>query len=104
MSFEPREYPFLPNQEEIYYNDLYPSLKNKYSSLPNSLNEDALVFSQDTIISKSSEDFSASKSPTFELEVFKNNVNYFNFATITSEDSLTMNELKKIGDKINALD
>ncbi|CAG8644345.1 17451_t:CDS:2, partial [Dentiscutata erythropus] len=94
--------------KEIYYNNLYPisfqsSLKNEYS-LPNSLNENILFFSQDTIISDSSEDFLASESPTFELEVFKNNVNYFNFATIPSEDLLTMNELKKIGDKINALD
>ncbi|CAG8503367.1 36184_t:CDS:2, partial [Racocetra persica] len=79
------------------------SLKNEYL-LPNSLNKDTLFFSQDTIISDSSEDFLASESPTFELEVFKNNVNYFNFATIPSEDSLTMNELKKIDDKINALD
>ncbi|CAG8468028.1 6350_t:CDS:2 [Dentiscutata heterogama] len=66
MSFEPREYLFPPNQEEIYYNNLYPSL-------PNSLNKDALVFSQDTIIS--SEDFSASESLTNEPEVCKNNGN-----------------------------
>ncbi|RIB29388.1 hypothetical protein C2G38_2155457 [Gigaspora rosea] len=71
MSFEPREYPFPSNQEEIYYNDLYPisfqsSPKNEYSSFPNSLNEDALVFSQD---------FLASESLTNELEVCKKNVN-----------------------------
>ncbi|CAG8712448.1 1871_t:CDS:2, partial [Dentiscutata erythropus] len=91
MSFEPREYP--PNQEEIYFNNLYPSLKNEYSSLAL-----PVVFSQDTIISESSEYFSASESPTNELEVLKNNVN------ILEEDSLTMIELKKISDKINALD
>ncbi|RIB15671.1 hypothetical protein C2G38_2191819 [Gigaspora rosea] len=66
MSFEPREYSFPPNQEEIYYNNLYPSL-------PNSLNKDALVFSQDTIIL--SEDFSGSESLTNEPEVCKNNGN-----------------------------
>ncbi|CAG8733154.1 16114_t:CDS:2, partial [Dentiscutata heterogama] len=84
---------YPPNQEEIYFNNLYPSLKNEYSSLAL-----PVVFSQDTIISESSEYFSASESPTNELEVLKNNVN------ILEEDSLTMIELKKISDKINALD
>ncbi|RIB24463.1 regulator of chromosome condensation 1/beta-lactamase-inhibitor protein II [Gigaspora rosea] len=53
MSFEPSHYFFLPNQEEIYYPNL------------DSLNEDALVSSQDTIISESF-DFSTSESPTKE--------------------------------------
>ncbi|KAF0538753.1 hypothetical protein F8M41_007521 [Gigaspora margarita] len=65
MSFEPSHYFFPPNQEEIYYPNL------------DSLNEDALVSSQDTIISESF-DFSTSESPTKESEiseVCKNNAN-----------------------------
>ncbi|CAG8812045.1 23749_t:CDS:2, partial [Racocetra persica] len=45
------------------------------NSLPNSLNEDALVSSLETIISESFEDFSASESLTNEHDVCKNNVN-----------------------------
>ncbi|CAG8794799.1 19426_t:CDS:2, partial [Gigaspora rosea] len=64
------------NQEEIYYNNIYPTISqslptNENNSLPSLdfLNEDALVFSQDTIISESFEDFSTSESPTKESEI-----------------------------------
>ncbi|RIB06879.1 hypothetical protein C2G38_2216017 [Gigaspora rosea] len=86
MSFEPSHYYYFPaNQEEIYFNNLCPNIsqslpKNESNnSLPSldSLNEDALVSSQGTIISEPFEDFSTSKSSReSEInEVSKNNAN-----------------------------
>ncbi|CAG8650481.1 17417_t:CDS:2, partial [Dentiscutata heterogama] len=63
MSFEPRKYPFLANQEEIYH-ELYPISFQQQRQCP----------IQTTIISESSEDFSDSESPTNELEVCKVNL------------------------------
>ncbi|CAG8502823.1 8371_t:CDS:2 [Gigaspora rosea] len=80
MSFEPIDYLFPANQEEIYFNNLF--LQSSQYSLPtnesinslpslnlDSLNEDLLVSSQETIISESFEDFSTRESPTKESEI-----------------------------------
>ncbi|RIB15689.1 hypothetical protein C2G38_2191841 [Gigaspora rosea] len=118
MSFEPIDYLFPANQEEIYFNNLF--LQSSQYSLPtnesinslpslnlDSLNEDLLVSSQETIISESFEDFSTRESPTKESEineVSKNTTNDLKQETKHNLETIIKNINYLIFDELEAID